>query len=360
MQEQFKGRTSFSQEGEDVLLERILGDINYKGSYLDIGAHHPMRFSNTYKFYLAGWRGINIEATPGSSEIFNEARPLDINIEVPVSDKEEELTFYIFNHPELNTFSEGHAKQWDGKAGNKVIEKLKLNTTTIDVILNKHAQENKNFDFLSIDVEGLDLRILRTIDFNEYSFNFIIVEDTTEVLDIVAGEIYEYLLSKGYQFLSKLYFSSIYYFDYSSTSGKRIYDQLGINSNPIFLNQSPYVSRLVQCVNEIKALIPENDNFILVDNDQFQTNGLFAGRTSIPFTEQNRIFWGPPVDDSAAIQEIKRQREKGVNFIVFAWPAFWYLDHYTRLYDYLKVNSNCVRQNDLVIIFNFRKDEEKL
>ena len=97
-------RNCFSQEGEDTLLERIMGDINYTGSYIDIGAHHPVIFSNTYKFYLSGWRGINIEATPGSIKLFNEIRPLDINLEIPISDKVEDLTFYKFNSPLLNTF----------------------------------------------------------------------------------------------------------------------------------------------------------------------------------------------------------------------------------------------------------------
>jgi FkbM family methyltransferase len=353
MQEQYRGKTSFSQEGEDVLLERILGDINYKGSYLDIGAHHPVKFSNTYKFYLAGWRGINIEATPGSSKIFNEVRPLDFNIEVPVSDKEEELAFYIFNHPELNTFSEEHAKRWDGRADNRIINKLKLRTTTINAILKKHAQERKDFDFLSIDVEGLDLRILSTIDFNKYSFNFIIVEDTTEISDITTGEIYKFLASKGYQLLSKLFYSSIYYLDYSSDNGKRIFDQLGVNIDPKSLNRSPFVSRMVQVANEIKSFVPDHDSFIFVDENQLQKTGVFAGRISIPFTEQNGVYWGPPADAAAAIQEIKRQRENGASFIVFAWPSFWWLDYYTRMHEYLKANATCVANNERVVIFHF-------
>lgn len=353
MQEQFKGRTSFSQEGEDVLLERILGHIDYKGSYVDIGAHHPVRFSNTYKFYQAGWLGINIEATPGSSKVFNEIRPLDINIEIPVSDKEEELTFYVFNHPELNTFSEEHALQWDGRSDNRIIDRLKLKTTTIGNILREHHKEKKHFDFLSIDVEGLDLRILKTLDFDEYSFNFIIVEDSTEMSDITDGELYQFLVSKGYKLLSKLFYSSIYYLDYSSDNGKRIFEQLSIGINPKFLNRSPIISRMIQSANEIKNLVPGNESFILIDEYQFQTTGEFAGRTAIPFIEKNGVYWGPPEDDAQAIGEIKRQREKGVAFIIFAWPGFWLLDYYKGMHDYIKANSNCLVHNDRLVIFNF-------
>ncbi len=355
MQEQFEGKISYSQEGEDVLLERILGDIDYKGSYIDIGAHHPIRFSNTYKFYQAGWRGINIEATPGSSEVFYEIRPLDINIEIPVSDKEEELTFYVFNHPELNTFSEEHALHWDSRADNRIIDRLKLKTTTIGAILREHAQEKKNFDFLSIDVEGLDLRILKTLDFDEYSFNFIIVEDSPEILDITDGQLYEFLGSKGYKFLSKLFYSSIYYIDYSSDNGRKIFEQLSIRIDPKILNRSPFVCRMIECANEIKNSVPDNESFIFIDADQFQTSGEFAGRSAIPFLEKNGVYWGPPIDDATAIEEIKRQREKGTTFIIFVWPGFWLLDFYKGMYEYIKTNSECLLQNDHIVIFNFNK-----
>ena len=56
---------SYSQEGEDLILERFFEGKEI-GFFVDIGAHHPMRFSNTYIFYLKGWRGINVDATPGS------------------------------------------------------------------------------------------------------------------------------------------------------------------------------------------------------------------------------------------------------------------------------------------------------
>ena len=51
---------SYSQEGEDMVLKRIF-DKQTKGFYIDVGAHHPKRFSNTYNFYLKGWKGINID-----------------------------------------------------------------------------------------------------------------------------------------------------------------------------------------------------------------------------------------------------------------------------------------------------------
>lgn len=71
---------SYSQEGEDMILHRIF-ERQCKGFYVDIGAHHPFRFSNTYLFYKRGWSGINIDAMPGSMNIFNKFRNRDINLE---------------------------------------------------------------------------------------------------------------------------------------------------------------------------------------------------------------------------------------------------------------------------------------
>ncbi|MFM6346540.1 MAG: hypothetical protein ACKPFK_15520, partial [Dolichospermum sp.] len=89
---------SYSQEGEDLILARFF-EKEKNGFYVDIGAHHPQRFSNTYYFYLKGWSGINIDAMPGSMKIFDDLRPLDINLEIPISDKSEILTYYEFDEP---------------------------------------------------------------------------------------------------------------------------------------------------------------------------------------------------------------------------------------------------------------------
>ena len=95
---------SWSQEGEDLLLKRVFEGQSV-GFYVDIGAHHPKRFSNTYLFYRMGWRGINIDAMPGSMSAFNKIRSRDINIEAGVGEKATQLDYYIFNDPALNGFS---------------------------------------------------------------------------------------------------------------------------------------------------------------------------------------------------------------------------------------------------------------
>jgi hypothetical protein len=94
---------SWSQEGEDMALRRVF-EKEKIGFYVDVGAHHPKRFSNTYFFYRMGWNGINIDAMPGSMKEFDKYRGRDINLELGVAKQEGILNSYVFNEPALNTF----------------------------------------------------------------------------------------------------------------------------------------------------------------------------------------------------------------------------------------------------------------
>ena len=102
----FKSYTSYSQDGEDMILKALYENKkNYKGFFVDVGAHHPVRYSNTYYFYKKGWRGINVEPTPTAMRSFNLLRRRDINLNLGVASKKDVLVFYCFDEPALNTFS---------------------------------------------------------------------------------------------------------------------------------------------------------------------------------------------------------------------------------------------------------------
>jgi hypothetical protein len=105
-------KPSFSQEGEDRLLDRYFGN-RPTGFYIDVGAHHPHRFSNTYLFYMRGWRGINIDAMPDSMKPFRSMRPRDINLEIGVGRTDSVAKFHIFSEPAFNTFDGDLARQHD-------------------------------------------------------------------------------------------------------------------------------------------------------------------------------------------------------------------------------------------------------
>ena len=167
---------SYSQEGEDLILNRFL-ENKKSGFYVDIGAHHPRRFSNTYNFYKKGWHGINIDPMPGIMEAFNKERPRDINIEIGVSGTEQQITYYMFNEPALNTFSKKEADLKDGLRTYKVVEKKIIKTVPLKKLLDEFLPTETIIDFMTIDVEGLDLEVLKSNDWIRYRPNVLLVED---------------------------------------------------------------------------------------------------------------------------------------------------------------------------------------
>jgi len=105
---------------------------------------------------------------------------------------------------------------------------------------------------------------------------------------------------------------------------------------------------------EIATITAPGEIFIFVDQDQLAAGEIVAGRHPLPFLERDGQYWGPPPDDETAIREVGRLRRSGASFMLFAWPAFWWLDHYAGLQDYLRTNFSCVLENDRLVAFDLR------
>jgi len=193
----------YSQEGEDIILERLFGSQE-KGFFVDVGAHHPTRFSNTYSLYRKGWRGINIDATPDSMTAFFHKRPNDINIEAAVSDKTETMLFNMFKEPALNTFDSALADTYV-KAGFEQQEKRNVNTQLLKDILDKYLPSDTKIDLMNIDVEGGELNVLKSNDWKKYSPMYIIIEVLdVNFSDIMAQPVPFFLGELGYVPITKL------------------------------------------------------------------------------------------------------------------------------------------------------------
>lgn len=195
---------SWSLEGEDLILSRFFENIKPNGFYVDVGAHHPLRFSNTYKFYKQGWHGINIDAMPGSMDLFNRQRPRDINLEKAVSDGKQVMTYYAFNEPALNGFSKELTKLRDGNGNYKIIFKKDLETSTLEEILDQYMPKDQNINFLSVDVEGLDFAILKSNNWTKYAPEVILIEILGSTLDeLLKNEATIFLRQFGYTIYAK-------------------------------------------------------------------------------------------------------------------------------------------------------------
>ena len=198
-----KNLITYSQNGEDVIIQRLTS--KEQGFFVDIGAHHPTRFSNTYLLYLKGWRGINIDAAPGSMRPFSKVRPKDKNLEIGIADKNDHLDFYIFDEPALNTFSKEEALRKQQGNNYKVIRTVKIKTSPLREILNNHLPPNLPIDYLNIDAEGLDLIVLKSNDWTRYRPSIITVESSESDGSVQKSEVYNYLTELNYILVSVLY-----------------------------------------------------------------------------------------------------------------------------------------------------------
>jgi len=102
---------------------------------------------------------------------------------------------------------------------------------------------------------------------------------------------------------------------------------------------------------QINALLPDGARLILVDEAHWPRFAL-APRQVIPFIERDGEYWGPPEDDAQAIRELDRLRQGGAEFIVFASPAFWWLDYYSKLTRHLRSGFRCVLENERLVVFD--------
>ena len=146
---------SYSQYGEDIIVANIIDILHIKNpTYLDIGAHHPTRLSNTYLLYRRGAHGVCIEPDPTLFPLFARKRSRDTC--VPAAD------FYIMSAKTLNTFSHEEAKRCEATGTCHIKEIIKIPLISVNEIVKKYFCPFPNF--VSVDVEGLDFEVLRSFD----------------------------------------------------------------------------------------------------------------------------------------------------------------------------------------------------
>ena len=171
---------SYSQFNDDIFIKKFFQ--NKIGTYVDIGCHHPFKLNNTYLLYKKRWNGLNIDLMKINIDLFNIWRPRDKNICAAISSKNKTSSAYIPNNNILSTeisIVESYANMIKEHFKNSFIRK-KIKVFTFESIIKHHKIKLEKFDFLKIDIEGEDYKVLKNINLKKYNPELICIEDRIE------------------------------------------------------------------------------------------------------------------------------------------------------------------------------------
>lgn len=179
VQEELSKYESYSQAGEDKIIEFILsylGEKNIGLSYLDIGCNDYKSLSNSYALYKKGVRGVLIDANPIYIDEIKMYRPEDIVLNCGIGAKNsEKMKFYILNTPGLDSFDLESIKEAQRQTPwIEIVDEIEVPVYTLDEIYEKYFASVPTI--VSLDVEGLEMDILKSTNFEKYRPYIFIIE----------------------------------------------------------------------------------------------------------------------------------------------------------------------------------------
>lgn len=188
-------RVGYSQTGEDQVLASLF-DRKRSGIYVEIGAFEPIKHSNTYSFYLAGWNGLLVEPLLGKTELFRRFRPRDEFVQCAVGTCEGPIDFE-------------ECEEYSRRAERADASTVRVSSRRLDSIFaeSRMIADAEQIDFLSIDCEGDDLDVLQSNDWQRFRPRCVVVEEQPLFDDGVCGV---FLQEKGYRLVGQTLRSSIF------------------------------------------------------------------------------------------------------------------------------------------------------
>jgi FkbM family methyltransferase len=205
-------RESFAQCGEDLIIAYVFNALGRERiRYLDIGAHHPTYLSNTHYLYLRGQRGVCVEPDASLLAAFRRERGGDTLLNIGIAAEEGEADFFVLTTPTLNTFSREEAERFASYGRQRIERVEKIRIRNINSVIREHFGVAP--DLLSLDVEGLDLAILKSLDFAAFGPDVCCVETlsyTEDRSERKLTEIIDFMLSKDYFVYADTFVNSIF------------------------------------------------------------------------------------------------------------------------------------------------------
>ena len=203
-------QVTYAQCGEDSILRFLFSLLDIpRPTYLDIGAHHATYLSNTYLFYKEGARGVCVEPDPHLCQNIKLGRPHDTCLNIGIAaGSTGNLSFYVFDDPTMNTFSET-VKQDQLRSGRLLQRELQIEVQSINTVIARHFTTACP-NLISLDTEGMDLAILETLDFTKYRPEAFCIETLTNVDDRKMTEIIDFMVSKQYVVYADTFVNTIF------------------------------------------------------------------------------------------------------------------------------------------------------
>lgn len=193
---------SFAKSGDDIQLYKLIKKTT-PGVYVDIGCWHPIKASNTYFFYLRGWKGICIDPNLELKSIFKKYRKEDIFINAAISNSNETLKYYSLNEAfdSMNTLNIDFLKSRNLESQIKSI--IEIPSYTLKSILDQNLLSTDRLDFFDIDVEGFDIEVLKSNDWEKYRPKIIMIESNLRINEDINSDITTFLNEKNYRLIAK-------------------------------------------------------------------------------------------------------------------------------------------------------------
>jgi len=186
---------SFSKSGDDIQLYKLINKST-PGTYIDIGCWHPIKASNTYYFSLRGWKGICIDPNPEMKDLFHKLRSKDIFINKAVSNSDKLLKYYMVDESSMNTFDLDFIKEH--QLSERIKRTIEVPSVLLKEVLTEQLTPNDRLDFFDVDVEGYDLEVLKTNDWDRYRPKIVQVETNVNLKADLQSDITNYLESVDY------------------------------------------------------------------------------------------------------------------------------------------------------------------
>jgi FkbM family methyltransferase len=201
--------------GEDVIALAILdrsGCLPSTGLYVDVGAFHPTYASNTAVLSERGWRGVCIEPNPFMAARLREARPADVVLEVAVGSSRRRGYLNLFSEwGSSNTLDDDFAAFISSTQDVEVARRIDVDVMPLAEILSEHVPADATIDFISVDVEGMDLEVLESSDWTRFRPSLVAAEDLgLDLADVRSSPIFRFMTGVRYRLVAHAVFTSFY------------------------------------------------------------------------------------------------------------------------------------------------------